>query len=57
MSVKYGIVANAIYTDAFISDTFIMFLKRLQKSYDKEPFVIYMDSLSAHISGVTRTYM
>ena len=57
MSVKYGVFANAIYTDAVISDTFIMFLKRIQKFYDKEAFVIYMDSLSAHISGLTSKYM
>ena len=57
MSSTRGIVANAVYEDSIDSEKFIMFLKRIQKAYGDDPFVIYMDSLSAHISEVSSDYM
>ena len=58
LSSKRGVVANAIYDESITSYKFISFLKRIQKAYGDEPFVIYMDSsLRAHTSALSMKFI
>lgn len=57
ISSKRGMIANAIHDDSIDSVKFCSFLTRLMKAYGDEKFIIYMDSLRAHLSLHSKNFM